>query len=558
MTGVQACARRADAIWFNGQLLTMDPAQPRAQAIAVRAGRILAVGPDEQVLALCGPGTRRIDLHGASVLPGLIDTHVHALLGGLRDTVEISVPLSAGLDALLRAVRERCRTAPPGEWIIGGQWHMRELELAGLSPRALLDAAAPEHPVCLRDATLHSVWVNSPAMKACAIHPSTADPQGGRIERDAEGRPTGVLLEGAQRLVQRFILPTPAQLRRAALHVREYFHSMGLTGFKEAMANEALLQAYCDADRAGELKLHVAAHVIPRPLLVGEMVPLETVESWRSRYRSPHVRADFIKLVLDGVVPMRTASFLEPYAPACGQGMSSKYDPDALLLIDPETLAQEVIEYDRRGFTLKLHAIGDRAARVGLNAIEAARLANGNSGLRHEIGHTTFVDETDIPRFAQLGAIAEMSPRMWFPNPMTAGQRAVLGPARVNRYHRMRTLLAAGAELTYGSDWPGGVDDANPWVGLAGMLSRRNPLGLFEGALGEQEAIPLEQALPMMTINGARSMRLESITGSLTAGKSADFVVLEGRPLADATPAQIAAAQVRSTIFEGEVVYAAA
>ena len=201
-----------------------------------------------------------------------------------------------------------------------------------------------------------------------------------------------------------------------------------------------------------------------------------------------------------------------------------------------------------------MHAVGDRAARAGLDAVESVRTSNGQSGLRHEIGHTAFVHSSDHTRFKVLNMVADMSPRLWFPNPVTPGQVKVLGPVRTQRCHQIKSLMIAGAELTYGSDWPAAAADANPWVGLAGMISRRNPFGLFPGFVGEEQAISLEEALPLFTTQAARSMGLENVTGRLKAGMSADFIRL-AKPLHGQSPEEIANTKVLETYFEGRCVY---
>ena len=230
------------------------------------------------------------------------------------------------------------------------------------------------------------------------------------------------------------------------------------------------------------------------------------------------------------------------------------HNPDALLAIAPQKLAEIVTELDSLGLTVKMHAVGDRAARAGLDAVESVRASNGQSGLRHEIGHTAFVHADDHPRFKLLGMVADMSPRLWFPNPVTPGQVKVLGPVRTQRCHQIKSLMIAGAELTYGSDWPAAAADANPWVGLAGMISRRNPFGLFPGFVGEEQAISLEEALPLFTTQAARSMGLENVTGRLKAGMSADFIRL-AKPLHGQSPEEIAKTKVLETYFEGRCVY---
>lgn len=546
----------ADSIWFNASLLTLDARWPGATALAVRAGRIVAIGSDADILALAGAATRRHDLHGRVVMPGLIDTHIHPVLGGVRELFDVSVGLDASVDTLLAAVRSRAAGLAPGRWLTGGAWQMATLAATGEQPRRLLDRIVPAHPAVLIDATYHSAWVNSAALRACGIDAHTPDPQGGRIGRDpATGEPDGLLFESASASVRAAAQPDDEQHAAALAHVRDMLHRLGVTGLKDALVDEPVLRAYQAADRAGVLSLHVGAHLARRSLTASESVATEVLERWRDSYRSAHVHTGFVKLFLDGVAPSRTAAFLEPYLPCAGCATGT-FDPDAQLLIDPAALAAEVTELDRRGFVVKMHAVGDRAVRAGLDAIAAARLTNGMSGLRHEIGHTAFIAPIDMPRFAALGAVAEMSPRLWFPNPVTANQRAVLGPVRTNRCHQIRSLMDAGAELTYGSDWPAAATDANPWVGLSGMLTRRNPFGLFEGTVGEDQAITLAQALPLFTTQAARSLGLEHETGSLSVGKSADFIVLEQSP-ATLTPRQLAEVRPRATVFEGRVVFGA-
>jgi predicted amidohydrolase YtcJ len=227
-----------------------------------------------------------------------------------------------------------------------------------------------------------------------------------------------------------------------------------------------------------------------------------------------------------------------------------------MLLVKPDRLAAELIALDLAGYVVKMHAVGDRAVQAGLDAIAAARAANGPSGLRHEIAHANFIARADLARFAALDAVAEVSPKLWMPNPVTAGQRQVLGDARVDTCHPIRSLLAAGAEVIYGSDWPAAALDASPWTGLAGMLSRADPTGTYPGTVAADEAITLKAALPLFTTNGARAMGLEGQTGCLAVGALADLIVLD-RPLDGLSPEQIARVRPEATLFGGEVVYGA-
>lgn len=546
----------ADDIWFNGVIETVDPALPRAQALAIGQGRLLAVGRDSDVLNLAGPGTRRHDLHGRYVLPGFVESHTHALWGACRDLFDVFVGYHASLDQLLQGVRARAATLPPGAVIVGGPWRMDMRAAMGAVPRVLLDEISREHVILLADTTQHVLWCNSLALTQAGLDPGCPDIPGGVIERDpATGAPNGILAETASAPVRALAVRSAAQLTQAARHAAQYFNSFGFTAFKEPMAYEPELRAYHQTDLDGHLTLHTAAHIVRTSPASVDPVPYEAMETLRDRYASPNLRTSYAKLFLDGVAPAFTASFLDPYLASAGYDAAT-HRPDATLLLEPETLNATVTELDRRGFVTKMHAVGDNAVRRGLDAIAAARAANGNSGLRHEIAHTTFVSDADLPRFRALDAIAEMSPKLWFPNPATAAQLAVLGRARVDTVHRIRDLMQAGAEMTYASDWPASAPDANPWTGLAGMLSRRNAEGLFEGTVGADQAITLQQALPLFTLNGARSLGMEAETGSLSAGKWADFIVLND-DLATQDYREIGATQVQTTVWKGQVVFEA-
>lgn len=546
--------QKADKIWHGGTVLTGDAANPAAEALAVRAGRLLAVGRSADILNLAGPQTEQHDLKGRFVMPGLVESHTHALWGACRSLYDIYVGYGATLDQLLAAAKERAESLPAGKIVYGGPWRHDMRAEMGSNPRALLDQISTDHPIILADTSQHLVWCNSLALALGGIDRDSRVPEGGVMERDAAGDPNGILAEGATASVRALITRTEDEMADAVRYFVKYFNSMGFTAFKEPMAYETELATYFAADKRGDLTLHTAAHIVRSSPLGEQAVPYETMERLRRDYRSANLHTDFAKLFLDGVAPGFTASFLDPYLAESGYDVAS-HDPDATLLLAPDLLCETVAELDRRGFVVKMHAVGDNAIRRGLDAIEAARRANGQSGLRHEIAHTNYVSDADLGRFAALGAIAEMSPKMWFPNPATPIQTALLGADRVAKNHRIADLLAAGAELAYGSDWPAAAPDANPWSGLSGMLTRQNADPAYPGILSAEQAISLEQALPIFTINGARTLRMEADTGSLIAGKWADFIVLD-RPLADLAPAEIAATEVRQTVWKGQLVHA--
>lgn len=544
----------ADAIWHGGDILTMDAARPRASALAVKDGRLLAVGSDGDILNLAGPGTRKHNLHGRFVMPGLVESHTHALWGACRTLFDVYVGFGASFSQLIEATRARAAQLAPGQVVFGGPWRHEMRAEMGSNPCAVLDAISTVHPIVLLDASQHIVWCNSLAMKLGGIGPDAPDIQGGVIERDpATGRPSGIFAEGAGAPVRALMRRTEAQLDDAARECVRYFNAMGFTAFKEPMAFEEELRTYRDADLRGELTLHAAAHIVRSSPIGGDPVPYDTIERLRRDYASENLRTDFAKLFLDGVAAGYTASFIDPYRADTGYD-AANHDADATLLLKPDELNATVTELDRRGFTVKMHAVGDNAIRKGLDAIEAARKANGMSGLRHEIAHSNYISDADVPRFKALDAVTEMSPKMWYPNPATVTQMTLIGPERLAKSHRIKDMLATGAEVTYASDWPAAAPDANPWTGLSGMLTRRNTDPAYPGILGPDQAITLAQALPIFTLNGAHSLRMRDQAGSLEAGKWADFIVLD-TALDQMAPEDIAAVEPAMTVWKGRAVH---
>ena len=543
-----------DEIWHGANILTMDSACPKAEAIAIRDGRILAVGRDSDVLNLVGAGTRLHNMHGRFIMPGLVESHTHALWGACRDLFDVYVGYQASFEQLLDAVATRANQLPAGDVINGGPWRHEMREQMGAEPRKVLDAISTEHPIVLNDTSQHILWCNSKALEMGRISKDSPHIPGGVIERSGNGEPNGILAETAGTSVRKLTARRAGQLAQAAQHFVHYFNSMGITAFKEPMAYEEDLRAYYDADQSGGLTLHMAAHLVRQSPMTEALVPYDQLEYLRDTYASTNIRTNFAKLFIDGVALGHTASFVEPYLASSGYDVAT-HDPDATLLMAPDVLNETVTELDARGFTVKMHAVGDNAIRKALDAIEAARNANGDSGLRHETAHNSFVSDADLDRFKSLNAVAEMSPKMWFPNASTPVQLAVLGEDRLRTSHRIRDLLRAGAEMTYASDWPASAPDANPWTGLSGMITRKNCDPAYEGKFNPEQAISLEEALPLFTINGARSLNMETETGSLVKGKWADFIVLRDA-LEQSEATAIGATIVEHTVWKGRVVFA--
>lgn len=548
-----AAAEKADAIFVNGDVYTMNPAQPTAEAFAVRSGRIAAVGTNRDIRRWASAATKRVDLRGAFVMPGLLDGHVHPVTGGLKALYECSFPFTAGPPEIESTLRACAARIPAGTWIRGGQWDSGFFETYRIdSPREFLDRITDRHPVILVDDSLHNGWANSAALRAMGIDEKTPDPEGGKFVRDASGRPNGLMIENAYRQQVRPRLPawSSDQIQAAASEANRIANAYGITAVKDANALPEYVEAYHALDARNALTMHVATALNTPTGARVDPLDYAALERTRDRFRSAHVHTAFVKLFLDGVpTPARSAAMIAPYV--ADPKFAPGYSGDVNFGIG--TLARDVVELDRRGFTVKIHTAGDRSVRAALDAIEVARRMNGNTGLRHELAHAGFIDPTDLPRFAQLDVVADFSPILWHPSPIVRSIISAVGD-RGRSYWPTRSLLDSGATLLAGSDWPAAVPDQNPWVGIEAMVTRTDPRGTDKESLWPAEAIGLEAALRIYTLGTARALRLDDRIGSLEVGKSADFIVLDRSPFKMPIE-EVGGTQVRETYFEGRRVF---
>lgn len=542
---------------LTGGTIHLD-AERSVPALALRGDRVLAAGTEEQVLATVGPRHRRTDLDGRTVVPGFIDAHVHPLpagLGMLRCGLDSAQDAADALDRIGRYADAN----PDLPWIVGGGWSM-EWFPGGTPARHELDKVVPDRPAILVNRDGHGAWVNSAALQLAGVDAGTADPTDGRIEREPGGSPQGTLHEGAMDLVARHQpVVGEADVDAALAAAQQHLHSLGVTGWQDA-----LIGAYTTVPdpTAGYLRAVAAGTLTAR--VVGALWwdrahGLEQIEDLRRRRVEVHApggsgsfRTSTVKMMLDGVAENFTADMLEPYLDSCGCPTANT----GLAHIDAEVLQEAVARLDALGFQVHFHALGDRAVRQALDAVEAARRANGTRDNRHHLAHLQVVHDDDIPRFASLGAAANIQ-ALWAVHERQMDELTIpfLGPERSARQYPFAGLLGAGAHVCAGSDWP--VSSADPLAAMHVAVNRRAP-GIPSGKrpfLPEQ-ALTARQFLAAYTSGSAWINHAEGETGTLDVGTLADFAVLDADPLA-IDPDRIGDVRVTATYVSGRPVFTA-
>jgi predicted amidohydrolase YtcJ len=534
----------ADLVLHHAAVYTADAARSWASAVAVRERSITYVGSDSLPPGLVGPGTEVVDLRGKMVLPGFQDGHVHPIDSGveLGDCTLYDLTTPA---AIVDSIRACARAHPDWSWVRGGGWQL-PVFADGNPSRQLLDQAVPDRPTLLYAADGHSAWVNSKALALARVTRQTSDPANGRIERDPRTRePSGTLREDAIELVANIVpARTDGELLAGLDRAQNLANWFGITSVFSASTDEASLRTYAEADRKGDLRLRVIAAIhLPDPLAVSMLPKLEDL---RARYASPRVRPIAVKLFADGVIESRTAALLAPYGDRKGDTGKPIYDPDSL-----KDLA---VALDREGFQIHVHAIGDRAIRMTLDAFAYARARNGGHDARHTITHLELIDPDDITRFRVLGAVANFQ-ALWANGDeyLTKMTEPTLGLRRSRWLYPIATMVRTGAVVSGGSDWS--VSSLNPLDAIEMGITHRQPGQRSQRPWNPDERVDLATMIAMYTINAAYQLHQERETGSIEVGKLADLIVLD-RNLFEAPVEEIHTVRVLRTLLEGKTVYA--
>jgi predicted amidohydrolase YtcJ len=517
--------------------------------LTVTDGRIGVVGEGDH-RAYVGPSTEVRDLGGAWVLPGFQDAHVHPVQAG---TEMNSCDLSSGEDAesYVGLVARYASAHPDAPWIVGGGWSMEAFP--GGTPTAdRLDAVVADRPVYLPNRDHHSAWVNSVALGLAGISAATPDPGDGRIERDASGQPTGALHEGAMELVGRLVpAPTVEQLMRGLLTAQQHLHSLGITGWQDALVGTGLgmadtLESYLAAAADGRLTAKVVGALWWDRERGVEQVP--ELLARRAAAREGRFRATSVKIMQDGVCETYTAAMLDPYLDRRGHPT----DNHGLSFIAAPDLAAYVTELDAHDFQVHVHALGDRAVRDSLDAVEHAIAGNGRRGNRHHLAHVQVVAPDDVARFAALDVTANAQP-LWAcrDDQMDDLTLPFLSPSARSRQYVFRSLVDAGARLAFGSDWP--VSSPDPFAGMHVAVNRTAP-GEERAPLLAEQAMTVPEAIHAYTAGSSWLNGSEASTGAIRPGYAADLAVIDRDVLA-IDPTELADVRVLQTWVDGEQVF---
>lgn len=528
----------ADLIATNGRIYTADVNRPVVEAIAVRGGRVLFAGSSRAVTALAGPRTERVDLGGRTVIPGMVDAHAHLLgLGQALRTVDLVGTRS--YDEVIARVVERARTARPGEWIRGRGWDQNDWADTRFPTHAALSRAVPNNPVYLTRVDGHAALVNAKALELAQVSAATPDPAGGRFIRDSANNPTGVLVDNAQGVVGRVIpAASRAELQEQTLAAVTEANRWGLTGIHDAGVGPEGVAVYEELARAGRYNLRNYVMVRANDSILDGFMrrgPQKGLYDGRIWIRA-------IKITADGALGSRGAALLEPYSDDAGNS--------GLLTTPPEHIRSVAVRALRAGFQVNVHAIGDRANRLVLDQFEAALREVPVADHRFRIEHAQILHYQDIPRFAELDVIPSMqgshqtSDMYWAPNR--------LGPGRLFGAYAWRSLLNTGVVIPNGSDFP--VEAVNPIISFHSFVSRQDAANFPAGGWYPEQRTTREEALLSITLWPAYAAFMENESGSLTAGKYADFVVLD-RDIMTVAVEEILATRVVMTVLGGRTVH---
>ncbi|HPE26172.1 MAG: amidohydrolase [Rhodobacteraceae bacterium] len=536
--------RSAELIVLNADIRTLDPRRPRARALAVAGGKVLAAGDEAEIRALAAPGAEVIDAKGRQILPGFHDTHIHVQDGGQHyaESADLSGAMTIG--ALQQTLREFAATHDR-KWVLGAFYYSGVLGEHNLNRQAL-DAAVPDRPCLIMASDGHNGCLNTRGCEAVGLVKGTPDPENGHFVLDSDGVPTGLLYETATMWAEDRMPPVPdSSYEGGVLFAQAHANRNGFTGLLDASIGERHARVYKRLVERDALTARILATVRVEASETTEGA-LARVSALRAAHQSEMFRIHSAKFFLDGVIENRTAAMIDDYSDAEGG--------NAALMFSPNQINDMFTAFDAARFQIHVHAIGDLAVRAALDGMEAARHANAPWPSWHQIAHIQCIDPADVPRFAELGVVANIQP-LWARLEPSVSEVALpmVGPERGKWMYAFRSLVDAGAMAALSSDWP--VSTLNPFQIMETAMTRQPPKaeGDFPVFLPEQ-CLSLDECVEGYTINAARAGWREATTGSLAPGKWADFIVID-RDLWATDPRDIGDTEVLATYLSGRVVH---
>jgi len=533
-----------ETILTNARIYTVNAKQPWAEALAIRGGKIIAVGTNKEMAAYRGLFTKTLDAQQHLVLPGFVDCHIHFMEGSLGLT-HVDLNDAGSVAEIQKRVKDYASAHPDEPWITGMGWTYPTFKPSGLPDKKFLDEVVPDRPIYLSAFDGHSSWANSKALQLAGITKDTPDPTNGKIVRDEKGEATGALKEAAGNLVSK-LMPKPTREERlTALRLGMHeANKFGLVRVHSAGGDFEYLDLYDQLRKDGQLSVRIyVAYFLDPPGLSADAI--DSIEHVRDTYHDAWISGGAVKTMLDGVVEAHTAAMLTPYSD--DPSLSGK------LFWDPAKYTEAVDELDRRGFQIFTHAIGDRGVRTALDAYQHAQKKNHTPDPRPRIEHIETISAPDINRFGKIGVIASFQPLHSYPDEDTLSIWARnAGTERAQRAWVWKSIQKEGGRLAFGSDWP--VVTLNPWPGVQTAMTRQTRDGKPDAGFVPEQRLSLEDAIKGYTLGAAVAGRREETEGSLEAGKLADLIILS-EDLFKMKPVDISKEEVLATLVGGKVVY---
>lgn len=537
-----------DLILTNGKFYTPSG---WAEAVAIKDGVLIAVGPASSIEARGASMTKTIDLGGRTVLPGFQDMHSHATAEAQIQLFGCPIPAGSSSAVVLSRIKGCVAKLPAGAWVRASSFDPTQFE-DRTKLRSMLDRVSPNNPVLIHATDQHSAWVNSLALKAAGVTKSTPNPSGGTIERDQNGEASGIVSDSGLFLITPAMPQATFEQKVKALEwASKLMASYGITSYTEAATGGEDQRVFATVADEGNLLQRSRVCTFWQPARNGlPEIGLETLAQ-RNTYSRPMVDTNCVKVFSDGVPTIsRTSPMIEPYAPHGG-----KAEDRGFFQMTTAALAEALTKFDAEGLYIKTHACGDAAVRQTLDAYEIMRERNGFSRM-HEVAHWCFAKPDDIARARGLGLTIELSAYIWDPeDPINKDIKSAVGQERMKHFFPAAAAVASGANVTLGSDWPC-KDSPNPWPAIESLVTRSSP-GRVDGMVdAPEERITVKQAIDMATINGARQLGISDRVGRIATGMLADLIVLDRNPL-EVANAEIGKTKVLRTFVGGKEVYSA-